>query len=170
MKSTPLKWLEAPPTLSAKVRKLSRLLNFAGLHVVERQRVPAAARQPESCRHVVDERVEVGRRPGAVDRGLQVAPAPPDVVDFDRDPRRDLLRHAAVRSQLYSRVFHPLVVAGIDRERGDRLPEERIRQRAALAVGAPGFSRLQSATKSLVRRRSSLCWSVLTKCPSPAGL
>ena len=120
------------------------LLELRGLHVVERQRVPAAARQLRILRHVVDERIEVGRRPRAVDRGRQVSPAPPDVVDFDRDPRRDLLRHA--RRQIPAVLARVPSARGrrVDRERSDRLAEVRI-PRAALAVGGR-VQQLQSTT------------------------
>ena len=81
--------------LSVNVWKLSRIPNFAGLHVAEHQRVSAAAGQPRVCRHVIGERVEVGRRQGAVDSGLEVPPGPSDVVEFNRDPRGDFLRHTS---------------------------------------------------------------------------
>jgi hypothetical protein len=66
------------------------LLVLRRLDVAERHRIAPAAWQPAILRHVEHKRVEVGRRPRTVDRGRQVSPAPADVVDLQRDSRRDL--------------------------------------------------------------------------------
>ena len=59
------------------------LLELARFHVTERQWVAAAAREAGIAWHVVDECIEVGRRPCTVDRDRQVSPAPANVVHFD---------------------------------------------------------------------------------------
>ena len=66
--------LEDPPMLSVNVWKLSRMPNLPGFTSRNVSGYAAAAGQPGVARHVVDERVEVGRCQRAVDGGLEVPP------------------------------------------------------------------------------------------------
>ena len=110
------------------------LLELRGFHVIERQRVPAAARQLRILRHVVHERIEVGRCPRAVDRGRQVAPAPPDVVELDRYFRSHLLRHSECQIPAVLACVPSIRRRRVNCQRRLWLPEERV-PRPALAVG-----------------------------------
>src|SRR5262245_54350548 len=110
------------------------LVDLGRIHIVERQRVAAAVREQRVQRHLVRERIEIGRRESAVDRGLQVAPAAPDVIDLHRDPRRDLLGDTGHQIPAVLPSVPAISGGWIDGERRDRLPEERIAG-AALAVG-----------------------------------
>ncbi len=161
--------IEGAADVIGEGQEVIELSEFCGFHVVERQRLSRIAPEQRVVRHVVHEGVEVGRRERPVDRGLEVAPASPDVIDFHRYSGRDLLRHT--RCQIPA-VLPCVPAAGgcrIDREIVDLLPEDRIHHRPALAVGR----RVQEVAvghEVAVRVSPIPDPSELMKCPSPAGL